>query len=193
MRWSVRNAAPKECGRPCVAPSAERSKSTDDRTNAVNSDQHAVSPADQVARATASAASDRKSVWLVRPRRGAYVPITLTLVASVLVFSSLALADTRPRATNAEVQEAYNLAPLITNRQARAVPLGITPRQLERRMHGESWNATNRFHGRTWKICITYPVRDTGVKDERLGVIADEWTFCFPFNERLKRKFFWNS
>ena len=117
----------------------------------------------------------------------------LMLVAVVLVFSSVALADTRPRATNAEVQEAYNLAPLITNKQARAVPLGITPGQLVRRMHGESWNATNRFHGRTWKICITYPVRDTGVKDERLGVIADEWTFCFPSNNRLERKFFWNS
>jgi hypothetical protein len=44
-----------------------------------------------------------------------------------------------------------------------------------------------------WKICITYPVKDTGVKDKRLGVIADEWTFCFTFNNRLKRKFFWNS
>ena len=117
----------------------------------------------------------------------------LMLGAGVLVFSSVALADTRPRATNWEVQEAYNLAPLITNKQARAVPLGITPGQLVRRLHGESWNATNRFHGRTWKICITYPIRDTGVKDKRLGVIADEWTFCFPSNNRLERKFFWNS
>jgi hypothetical protein len=148
----------------------------------VNSDQYAFSRA------------DRTSVWrFARPRRGAYILVAFTLVASVLVFSSVAVADTRPRAANAEVREAYNLAPLITNRQARAVPLGITPRQLERRMHGESWNGTNRFHGRTWKICITYPVRDTGVKDARLGVIADEWTFCFPFNEGLKRKFFWNS
>jgi hypothetical protein len=56
-----------------------------------------------------------------------------------------------------------------------------------------SFNATNRFHGRTWKICITYPIRDTGVKDARLGVIADEWTFCFPSNNRLERKFFWNA
>jgi len=133
-------------------------------------------------------------VWqFARPRLSTYVPITLTIVACVLAFTSVALADTRPRATNAEVQEAYNFAPLITNRQARAVPLGITPRQLERRMHGESWNGTNRFHGRTWKICITYPVRNTGVKDARLGVIADEWTFCFPANNRLKRKFFWDS
>jgi hypothetical protein len=91
------------------------------------------------------------------------------------------------------VQDAYDFAPLITNRQAHAVPLGIAPRQLERRLHGESWNGTNRFHGRTWKVCITYPVKDTGVKDKRLGVIADEWTFCFGFDNRLKRKFFWDS
>ena len=122
-----------------------------------------------------------------------HIRTTLTLVAGVLIFASAALADTRQRATNAEVQDAYNFAPLITNRQARATPLGITPRQLERRMHGESWNGTNRFHGRTWKICITYPVKDTGVKDKRLGVIADEWTFCFGFDNRLKRKFFWDS
>jgi hypothetical protein len=115
------------------------------------------------------------------------------LTVGALVFCSGALADTRPPATNAQVREAYNLAPLITNRQARAVPLGITPRQLFKRMHGLSFNATNRFHGRTWKICITYPVRDPGVKDARLDVIADEWTFCFPSNNRLKRKFFWDS
>jgi hypothetical protein len=124
-------------------------------------------------------------------RLSASVPFMLILVAAV--FNSAALAETRPRATNAEVREAYNLAPLITNRQAREVPLGITPRELSRRLHGESWNATNRFHGRTWRICITYPVRDTGVRDERLGVVADEWTFCFPSNNRLTRKFFWNS
>jgi hypothetical protein len=134
-------------------------------------------------------ADDRSSL----SRLGTCVLILLMLVAGVLVFSSVALADARPHATNAEVQEAYNLAPLITNRQARSVPPGITPSQLSRRMRGESWNATNRFHGRTWKICITYPVRDTGVKDARLGVIADEWTFCFPANNRLKRKFFWDS
>jgi hypothetical protein len=126
-------------------------------------------------------------------RSGRYVPIAFMLVVGLLVSSSLALAETRPRATNTEVREAYSLAPLITNRQARAVPLGITPRQLITRMRGESWNATNRFHGRTWKICITYPVKDTGVKDRQLGVIADEWTFCFPSNGGLKRKFFWNS
>ena len=118
----------------------------------------------------------------------------LLTLAVVLNFCSVALAaDRRPPATNAEVREAYHLAPLITNRQARAVPLGITPRQLSNRMRGDSWNATNRFHGRTWKICITYPVRNTGVKDARLGVIADEWTFCFPSNNRLKRKFFWDA
>jgi hypothetical protein len=31
------------------------------------------------------------------------------------------------------------------------------------------------------------------VKDDRFGVVADEWNFCFEFNNRLKRKFFWNS
>jgi hypothetical protein len=167
---------------------------SDDRTNAVTSDQYSVSLADQVAAASAREAADRRSVWqFAHPRVSASVRITLMLVASVLVFTSVALAEARPRATNAEVQEAYNFAPLITNKQARAVPLGITPRQLERRMHGESWNGTNRFHGHTWKICITYPVRDTGVRDKRLGVIADEWTFCFGFNDRLKRRFFWDS
>ena len=160
----------------------------------MTSDQHSVSLADQVAPASAREAADRRSVWrFARPRLSACVWIALTLVAGVLVFTSVGLADPRPRATNAEVQEAYDFAPLITNRQARAVPLGITPLQLERRMHGESWNGTNRFHGRTWKICITYPIRDTGVKDKRLGVIADEWTFCFGFNNKLKRKFFWDS
>jgi hypothetical protein len=158
---------------------------SNDRTNAVTSDQHSFSLAEQVA-----PASRRETA---RPGFSAYVQIALTLVAGMLVFTSVALADTRPRATNAEVQDAYDFAPLITNRQAHAVPLGIVPRQLERRLHGESWNGTNRFHGRTWKICITYPVKDTGVKDKRLGVIADEWTFCFGFDNRLKRKFFWDS
>jgi len=156
----------------------------------VTSDQSAVSLADRVAHEAAS----RRSVWqFAHPTLSAYVRIALTLVAGMLIFTSVALADTRPHATNAEVQDAYDFAPLITNKQARSVPLGITPLQLERRMHGESWNGTNRFHGRTWKICITYPVKDTGVKDKRLGVIADEWTFCFTFDNRLKRKFFWNS
>jgi len=160
----------------------------------VTSDQSSVSRARRVARASVREAAARRGVWqFTRFRHSACVAIGPTLVAGVLVFTSVALADARPHVSNAEVQEAYNFAPLITNRQARAVALGITPRQLERRMHGESWNGTNRFHGRTWKICITYPVRDTGVKDKRLGVIADEWTFCFSFNNRLKRKFFWNS
>ena len=156
----------------------------------MTSDQSAVSLADRVAHEAAS----RRSVWqFAHPTLSAYVRIALTLVAGMLIFTSVGLADARPHATNAEVEDAYDFAPLITNKQARSVPLGITPLQLERRMHGESWNGTNRFHGRTWKICITYPVRDTGVKDKRLGVIADEWTFCFTFNNRLKRKFFWNS
>ena len=156
----------------------------------MTSDQSSASLADEVAREAASG----RSVWhFADPRLSAFVWIALTLVAGMLIFTSVALADARPPATNAEVQDAYGFAPLITNKQARAVPLGVTPLQLERRLHGESWNGTNRFHGRTWKICITYPVKDTGVKDKRLGVIADEWTFCFTFNNRLKRKFFWNS
>lgn len=115
------------------------------------------------------------------------------LVAVVALPCSIALADTRPPATNAQVQAAYYDTPLITNRQARAVPLGITPRQLERRLNGYSFNAQSRARGRDWKICITYPVKGTGVKGPRLGVIADEWLFCFAFDNRLKRKFFWNS
>src|SRR3954447_4029755 len=188
---SVRIAAPKECGARCVAPSAERPKLPQmTGRNAVTRDQSSVSLPDQVARKAAS----RKSVrQFAHPRPSADVRIALTVVSGLLIFTSVALADARPRATNAEVQDAYGFAPLITNRQARDVPLSISPLQLESRMHGESWNGTNRFHGRTWKICITYPVKDTGVKDKRLGVIADEWTFCFTFNNRLKRKFFWDS
>jgi hypothetical protein len=195
VRSFLRIAAPKECGRRCVAPTAERSKlfQTTER-NAVTSDQYSISLTDQVAPASAREAADRRSArQFTPPRLSAYVRIGLMLVASVLVFTSVALADARPRASNAEVQKAYDFAPLITTKQARTVPLGVTPRQLERRLHGESWNGTNRFHGRTWKICITYPVKDTGVKDKRLGVIADEWTFCFTSDDRLKRKFFWDS
>jgi hypothetical protein len=110
-----------------------------------------------------------------------------------LISASAAMADTRPPAGNAEVQEAYFGAPLITNRQARSVPLGITPRQLYRRLHGQSINAQSHARGRAWKICVTYPVKGTGVSDSRLGVVADEWLFCFAFDSRLKRKFFWNS
>jgi hypothetical protein len=110
-----------------------------------------------------------------------------------LIGTQPALADTRPPASNAEVRQAYGGAPLITNREARTVPSGITPGQLVKRLHGESWNAQNYARGRVWKICITYPVKGTGVRDPRLGVIADEWLFCFGFDNRLKRKFFWDS
>jgi hypothetical protein len=119
--------------------------------------------------------------------------LLLALAAAAVIPCSIALANTRPPATDAEVREAYYGAPLITNRQARAVPFGVTPRQLYKRLHGYSINSQNRSHGRFWKICITYLVRGTGVKDDRLGVVADEWNFCFEFNNRLKRKFFWNS
>jgi hypothetical protein len=110
-----------------------------------------------------------------------------------LVSAQVALADTRPPASNAAVQEAYYGAPLITNRQARSVPFGSSPRQLYRRLHGQSINAQSHARGRAWKICVTYPVKGTGVQDPQLGVIADEWLFCFAFNNRLKRKYFWNS
>ena len=114
----------------------------------------------------------------------------LALAAALVIPCSLALADTRPRATDAQVSRAYYGAPLITNRQARAVPFGITPNRLYSRLHGYSPNAQSRARGRNWKICVTYPVRGTGVKDKRFGVVADEWLFCFEFNNKLKRKFF---
>ena len=119
--------------------------------------------------------------------------LLLVLAAVGTIACSVALADTRPRATDAQVRRAYYDAPLITNRQARAVPFGITPRQLYRRLGGYSLNSQSRARGRNWKICVTYPVKGTGVKDKRLGVVADEWLFCFEYNNRLKRKFFWNS
>ena len=43
---------------------------------------------------------------------------------------------------------------------------------------------------RTWKICIVYPVTGTGVKYTDGFVSADEWEFCFGFDDRLKRRFF---
>jgi hypothetical protein len=73
------------------------------------------------------------------------------------------------------------------------VPLGITPRQLYRRLRAYSLNQQNLSHGRTWKICITCRVKGTGVDDARLGVVADEWNFCFGFDLSLKRKLFWNA
>ena len=117
----------------------------------------------------------------------------VALVTAAAIPCSVALADTRPHATDAQVSRAYYDAPVITNRQARAVPFGITPNRLYRRLHGYSLNAQSRAHGRNWKICVTYPVKGTGVKDPKLGVIADEWLFCFGFDNKLKRKFFWNS
>jgi hypothetical protein len=121
------------------------------------------------------------------------VRFLVVLVAALAVPCAVALADTRPPATDAQVRHAYYDAPLITNRQARAVPFGITPNRLYRRLRGYSLNQQSRAHGRNWKICVTYPVKGTGVKDKTLGVIADEWLFCFAFDNKLKRKFFWNS
>ena len=46
-----------------------------------------------------------------------------------------------------------------TSQQAKAVPLGITRRELFKRLHGRSGNALgSHSYFRTWKICIVYPV-----------------------------------
>jgi hypothetical protein len=93
--------------------------------------------------------------------------------------------------TNSDLQVAYYGAPLITSGQAKAIPLGITRRQLVNRLHGRSVNhlAAHR-NALAWKVCIVYPVKGTGVKYRDGFVAADEWEFCFGFNGRLKRKFF---
>jgi hypothetical protein len=122
-----------------------------------------------------------------------WIKILFTFGMIGLIGAQVALADGRPAASNAEVRKAYYGAPLITSRAARSVPLGTTLRQLVKRFRGTSFNAQNYARGRFWKICLTYPVRDTGVRDPKLGVIADEWLFCFTSNNRLKRKFFWDS
>ena len=70
----------------------------------------------------------------------------LVLTALALIPQSIALADTRPPATDAQVRQAYyGGAP-------HHEPAGT-----------RSLNAQSRSHGRNWKICITYPVRGTGV------------------------------
>jgi hypothetical protein len=93
--------------------------------------------------------------------------------------------------TDSDLRVAYFGAPLITNRQAKAVPLGITRRQLFKRLHGRSTNHLGTHSlGYGWKVCIVYPVKGTGVKYRDGFVSADEWEFCFGANSRLKRKFF---
>lgn len=117
----------------------------------------------------------------------------LTLIAAVAVACVAARgASAAPvPITNADLRVAYFGAPLITSQQAKAVPLGITRRELFKRLHGRSGNALgSHSYFRTWKICIVYPVKGTGVKYTDGFVSADEWEFCFGFDGRLKRRFF---
>jgi len=93
--------------------------------------------------------------------------------------------------SDSDLRVAYYGAPLITSRQAAAVPLRITQRELVKRLHGRSANHLGAHRNATaWKICIVYPVKGTGVKYRDGFVSADEWEFCFGSDGRLKRKFF---
>lgn len=118
----------------------------------------------------------------------------LTLIAAVavtcVVARGVSAAPPVP-ITNSDLRVAYFGAPLITSHQARAVPVGITRRQLFNRLQGRSGNTlgSHSYFG-TWKVCIVYPVKGTGVKYSDGFVSADEWEFCFGFDGRLKRKFF---
>jgi hypothetical protein len=117
----------------------------------------------------------------------------LTLIAAVAVASVVARGAGAERVpiTDSDLRVAYFGAPLITNGQARAVPLGITQRQLFIRLHGRSVNHLGAHSiGRAWKVCIVYPVKGPAVKYPDGFVSADEWEFCFGFNGRLKQKFF---
>ena len=117
----------------------------------------------------------------------------LTLIAAVAVACVVARgASAAPvPITNSDLRVAYFGAPLITSQQAKAVPLGITRRELFKRLNGRSGNALgSHSYFRTWKICIVYPVKGTGVKYTDGFVSADEWEFCFGFDGRLKRRFF---
>ena len=91
----------------------------------------------------------------------------LTLIAAVAVACVVARgANAAPvPITNSDLRVAYFGAPLITSQQAKAVPLGITRRELFKRLHGRSGNALgSHSYFRTWKICIVYPLKGTGVK-----------------------------
>jgi hypothetical protein len=93
--------------------------------------------------------------------------------------------------TNSDLHVAYFGAPLITNHQAKAVPLGITRPQLNKRLRGRSVNHDgDHSYFDTWKVCVVYPVKGTGVKYADGFVSANEWEFCFGSNGKLKRKFF---
>lgn len=93
--------------------------------------------------------------------------------------------------TNSLLRVAYFGAPLITSHQAKAVPLGITRPQLAKRLHGRSANHSgDHSYFDTWKVCVVYPVKGTGVRYADGFVSADEWEFCFGRNGQLKQRFF---
>jgi len=93
--------------------------------------------------------------------------------------------------SNSDLHRMYYGAPLITNHQARAIALGITRSQLTRRLDGRSTNYSgDHSYFDTWKICVVYPVKGTGVRYADGFVSADEWEFCFGSKGQLKRKFF---
>jgi hypothetical protein len=115
------------------------------------------------------------------------------LIAAVAVAGVAARDASAARApiTNPVLRVAYFGAPLITNHQAKAVPFGITRSQLTQRLHGRSVNHSGAHsYFRTWKVCVVYPVKGTGVKYADGFVSADEWEFCFGSDGELKRRFF---
>jgi hypothetical protein len=119
-----------------------------------------------------------------------FVLTLIALVALACVVARGANAAPVP-ITNSDLRVAYFGAPLITSQQAKAVPVGITQRELFKRLHGRSGNSLgSHSYFDTWKICIVYPVKGTGVKYRDGFVSADEWEFCFGFDGRLKRRFF---
>jgi len=117
----------------------------------------------------------------------------LPLIAAVAVacVAAQAASATPAPITNSDLRVAYYGAPLITNHQAKAVPLGITRPQLTKRLHGRSANYSGEHsYFDTWKVCVVYPVKGTGVKYADGFVSANEWEFCFGSSGQLKRKFF---
>jgi hypothetical protein len=117
----------------------------------------------------------------------------LPLIAAVALAGVGAQDASAARApiTNSLLRVAYFGAPLITNQQAKAVPRGITRSQLTKRLHGRSANYSgSHSYFDTWKVCVVYPVKGTGVRYSDGFVSADEWEFCFGSNGELKRKFF---
>ena len=117
--------------------------------------------------------------------------LTLTVAVAVACVVAAGTRAARVPIPDSVLRVAYFGAPLITHRQARAVPFAITRRQLFKRLHGRSTNhdGTHSF-GYGWKLCIVYPVKGTGVKYADGFVSADEWEFCFGSSNLLKRKFF---